>query len=372
MNRQWFRIRAAIAAAVMLFAGMAPRSAQSDDLTDASLGNAPFNQYRFIGTHNAYHLEPDPAVKIWLGRTGRTADADFLRAVTYTHLPLTTQLALGVRQFEIDLYNDPEGGRFARPALAELISASGQQLEAPVDPTGELKSPGLKVLHVPDIDWRSTCPTFRSCLRELKSWSDLHSNHFPIMIVLDLKSEGANIDIGASLTSIIPFGNREIMSVETEILSVLPRQDIYTPDELRDGHENIRDRILKRGWPSLNALRGKFVFILSNSALVDSYRGKNINLVGRLLFADLEPGDPSAAFIERLDPRDPSIHKLQQQGYIVQTFADFQTKASRKSDFKGLNAALESGASSIATDYILDDRRFSTYCVRFGERAYPS
>ena len=47
-------------------------------------------------------------------------------------------------------------------------------------------------------------------------------------------------------------------------------------------------------------------------------------------------------------------------------FADFRTTASRTGDLDGLNAALASGASSIATDYITDDRRFSNYHVRAG------
>jgi hypothetical protein len=284
-------------------------------------------------------------------------------------LPLETQLALGVRQFEIDLYNDPDGGRFAKPALAERLSEAGQSLEAPVDPTGELTRPGLKVLHVPDIDWRTTCRTFRACLSELKRWSDQHPNHFPILIVLDLKSEGAKIDTGAYQTEILPFGPSEIRSVETEIQSVMTSRDLYTPDQLRNGHGSIRERIVQDGWPALRAFRGKFLFILSNPALVDAYRGGNINLGGRLLFADLEPGDPSAAFVERLDPKDPAIPKLQRDGYIVQTFADYRTTAARTGNPDGLIAALMSGASSISTDYISDDRRFSAYHVELGRRS---
>src|SRR6187200_17719 len=60
------------------------------------------NHLQVLGTHNSYHLAPEPPILAFLG--------DRAPAYDYTHRPLTEQLSeLGVRQFEIDVYADPVG-----------------------------------------------------------------------------------------------------------------------------------------------------------------------------------------------------------------------------------------------------------------------
>jgi hypothetical protein len=46
--------------------------------------------------------------------------------------------------------------------------------------------PGFKVLHVPDIDFRSNVLTFRDALRELKTWSDANPRHLPVAILVSM------------------------------------------------------------------------------------------------------------------------------------------------------------------------------------------
>jgi hypothetical protein len=347
----------------LLASAFAISSCVQSPATDARLGNRPFNHYRLVGTHNAYHLEADPEVKVWLATDGNPPDQGLLQSITYTHLPLEAQLELGVRQFELDLYNDPDGGRFAHPTLAEAIIAQGKKLEAPVDPGGELNKPGFKILHIPDVDWRTTCRTFQSCLLELSNWSNHHPAHFPIVIVLDLKSEIVPVARGLPRTPILPFDANSIDKVESAIAEVIARSRIFTPDDLRSNSESVRQRIVDFGWPNISKIRGKFIFVLSNPSLTTAYIGRNPNMKGRLLFADLEPGDPGAAFVERLDPTDQGIQALEKAGYFVQTFADFRTLAARDDNRTGLEAALNSQSNSISTDYITPDRRFSNYRV---------
>ena len=104
------------------------------------------NHLQVVGTHNSYHLAPEPAVLKAIGARANGLD--------YTHRPLTYQLeTLGVRQFEIDVYADPKGGYYARPRVTDL----GPGLEHVPMPGPEMNEPGLKVLHVPQVDFRSTC-----------------------------------------------------------------------------------------------------------------------------------------------------------------------------------------------------------------------
>lgn len=72
-----------------------------------------------------------------------------------------------MRQLELDVYRDDAGG---------LCAAPGR------DPA--LRAPGLKVMHMPGIDWRSSCVGFVACLRRIRDWSDAHRYHLPILILI--------------------------------------------------------------------------------------------------------------------------------------------------------------------------------------------
>lgn len=91
------------------------------------------DQCQVIGTHNSYHVAPGPAMDALI-RASVGAGADDL---AYTHRPLKEQFALlGIRQVELDLYADPEGGRFAEPAGPKLEALSGGGAVPPHDPAG--------------------------------------------------------------------------------------------------------------------------------------------------------------------------------------------------------------------------------------------
>ena len=90
------------------------------------------NQVQVIGTHNSYHIAPAGAV---LGVIGKIR-SEWREALDYTHRPLPEQFGdLGVRQIELDVFADPEGGLYANPRLAALSGGNG-------DPDGFLSKPG--------------------------------------------------------------------------------------------------------------------------------------------------------------------------------------------------------------------------------------
>jgi hypothetical protein len=112
-------------------------------------GEPRLNQIQVIGTHNSYHLAPDPAVRALIAAAGRQR-AD---ALDYSHRPLAEQFSqLGIRQIELDLYADPEGKLFAEPAARQILRGLGKDPGPDPDPDGRLRKPGMKVLHVPDVD----------------------------------------------------------------------------------------------------------------------------------------------------------------------------------------------------------------------------
>src|SRR5918994_298968 len=106
------------------------------------------NQVQVLASHNSYHVEPEPVLFDALTAALGPAAQGF----QYTHRPLPDELDAGVRQIELDVFVDePDGGLYATPALVPLLGL------APPDPG--LAGPGLKVLHVQEVDYRSTCPT---------------------------------------------------------------------------------------------------------------------------------------------------------------------------------------------------------------------
>ena len=61
--------------------------------------------------------------------------------------------------------------------------------EDPASGIPELDEPGLKVLHVQEIDFDTTCYTFVQCLQEIRAWSDANPGHLPLTVLVEAKDE---------------------------------------------------------------------------------------------------------------------------------------------------------------------------------------
>ena len=145
-----------------------------------------WNQIQVIGSHNSYHFEPAPAVRSLIAAAGEQQ----AQALEYSHPPVAEQFSVrGVRQIELDVFHDPEGGRFAQPAARKILKGLGKDPGPDPDEGGRLQRPGMKVLHVPDVDFRSTAPTLIDALKQVRHWSLAHPDHVPIMILLELKED---------------------------------------------------------------------------------------------------------------------------------------------------------------------------------------
>jgi len=312
-----------------------------------------------IGTHNSYHVAPD-VVADGLMRAAVPREAD---ANAHTHRPLTEQLEeLGVRQLELDLFLDPRGGLYANPFA--LQAAKLQQKDVPAhDPAGKLKQPGIKVLHSPDFEFRTTVYTFADALLEVLAWSDKHPRHFPVFLLLELKSESFS-----PLTKPPTWDAAACVGLEQEILAVFPRERILTPDNVRGDQPTLRDAVIARGWPTVEAARGRVVFLLDNEGPIGSeYLQPSDILAGRLLFVSVPRTHPAAAWMKRNDPVGSfaEIQSLVKAGFLVRTRADAGTVEARANDGIRRDRAFASGAQLVSTDYPEPDLRFSPYAVRF-------
>lgn len=335
----------------------APETAVADclTLTRENLDDClRLNQVQVLGTHNSYHLAPEPPLLEALGERGRNLD--------YSHRPLTEQLSvLGIRQFELDVFADPAGGRYRAPAA--LGMAAGLEPPGPV-----MQAPGLKVLHVQDIDYRSTCAALVACLEAIRDWSRANPRHVPIMILIEVKDGMPRDPDGIGFVEPVAFGVEELRALDDEIRSVFDDDHVITPDRVRGDHATLEDAIRTDGWPLLRDARGKVLFALDNTGVHrERYRQGAPSLEGRMMFVSAPPGEPAAAFLkmnEALGEDGARIRPTVEAGYLVRTRADVPTVEARSGDTSRRDSAFGSGAQYVSTDYPEESPFGSGYIAR--------
>src|SRR5262249_52603898 len=264
--------------------------------TEAPADRFGINQIQVLGSHNSYKKAIDPELFQLL----RKSDSDAYASLEYSHVALSEQLDLGMRKLEIDVVYDPKGGLYAHPLGLQMMKDAGVEKISPYDPDGEMRQPGLKVLHVPDIDFRSQAYTFREALRQLRSWSDAHPRHVPIAVTMNAKDSGVDLP-GASKP--LPFDAAAFDAWDAEIREIMPPSKLLTPDDVRAGFSTLEAAILTHAWPTLGEARGRFLFVLDETgAKLEIYVQGHPSLRGRVMFVNATEGRPEAAFRIVNDP----------------------------------------------------------------------
>ncbi|GAB4417068.1 MAG: phosphatidylinositol-specific phospholipase C1-like protein [Bryobacter sp.] len=300
-----------------------------------------------IGTHNSYHVGLGENELAALRKVNPAA-ADSL---AYRHAPLEQQLDWGVRQFELDVFGDSKGGLFSNPAMPRRLAAQGLPTDPPFDPAGKLQKPGFKVLHVADIDFRSSCLTLIDCLTTFRDWSRRHPGHLPIYVLLENKDGKPR---GEDMVAPEPITKATLEALDQEILSVFRREELITPDDVRQGMPTLEAAVLARGWPALAKARGKFVFLLDQERVTKLYTDGHPNLEGRVMFTNGTPGTPDAAFVKANNPTGPAgerIAELVRKGYLIRTMTDGGPANVRAGNAARRDAAFANGAHLLSTDY---------------------
>ncbi len=320
-----------------------------DEVGEAAL--LRFNQVQFLGSHNSYHVAPEPALDAALHDTlGAAADG-----FEYTHHPLADELDAGVRQLELDVYlDDPGGGRYTQPKLVPMLGL------APVDPA--MAEPGIKVFHVQELDFRSTCPTLVACLTDIREWSDDHPDHFPITIQIEAKDDPIQ-DTGQGFVTPIPWTGPGLAALQDEIATVFGPDRVVTPGDIRGPAISLRAALRRRGWPRIGDMQGRVLFMLDDhGAKRDAYRAQFPDLGDRTMFVDVPDTDPDAGIMVVNDPIGDAakIGDLLHKGYVVRTRADADTVQARSGDTSMRDAAFASGAQFVSTDYVFPDEALGT------------
>lgn len=334
-----------VAAATTLFA-VAPMMVVAQQTSQATQDEiVHLNQIQVIGSHNSYHSGFAPSERKYL----EMKNPKTLRGLDYHHAPLGVQLSGGVRQVEIDVFADPEGGRFAHPAIVQSVTAAGLPADPDFDPTHEMDKPGFKVMHIQGLDERSNCHTFVKCLQDIRSWSKEHPHHLPIFILVETKEDTPREMPNA--VQALPFSSATFGALDAEILSVFKPEEIITPDEVRGNAPTLVEAVQGGKWPTLARARGRVIFLMDQQPVGPIYTQGHPSLRGRILFTNAVPGAPDAAFIEQNEGSLDTINALVKQGYLVRTRTDESTEQARTNDTTRRDLALSSGAQILSTDY---------------------
>ncbi|KAM0456100.1 hypothetical protein ACHAPV_007346 [Trichoderma viride] len=357
-------LRYLVAAAFALGAVAAPSESQivlqHDDFHDGisrkyaknglvwTEGLVRMNHIQVVGSHNSYHIEA-PKAERDLQSTFASGAID----LQYSHSALDVQLEyLHVRNLEIDLLADPDGGMFSQPLIRRFAG-----LGVPNDPA--LKQKGTKVLHIPDVDYHTSCSTLVSCLRVIKGWMDAHPDSVPLPIMMEFKTaEKLGERLGGA--KVVPWNTELLDIVDEEIRSVFGASQLLTPDDVRRDGLTLEESILKHGWPDLDSARGRIFFLMDNGPVNDvrdAYIEGRASLEGRVLFTNSAPGQDDCAFQKHNDPStDANVEFIQAQvraNYWVRTRADepLDTVLGHNCSTLRRDRALRSGAHVVSTDF---------------------
>jgi len=320
------------------------------------------NQLQTIGTHNSYKqaMPPDE----WAAHHSR--DPRGAEGLDYAHPSLDVQLDRGARTLELDIYHDPQGGRYAHPpgALRKGYAPSPW----PAGIAADMDKPGFKVMHLADIDFRSSCQVFVDCLKIIRRWSMAHPRHVPIMLLLNAKDGHA----GPGAADPLPFTAAAFDAMDAEIRNVFAPNELVVPDDVQGKRPTLREAVLAGQWPTLGDARGKVFFVLDeDAAKVAIYRGTRHSLEGRVAFVNTDETSPAAAYLTLNDPlvEGERIRRDVDAGYMVRTRADADTREARRNDTSRRDAAFASGAQYVSTDYMVPDVRFGPYRVTLPDAA---
>ena len=322
------------------------------------------NEIQVIGSHNSYKIAIEQPLWNYLFQS----DSATAKALQYTHIPIEKQLDLGLRNLELDVLHDPKGGYYSNPKGLDIVKLLGKKtLEYDIEK--KLSQPGLKMFHIQDLDFRSHYLLFKEGLEAVKKWSDAHKKHTPIFILINAKD-----DNNRNLRQPLTFTKTALDSIDIEIRSVFDDSQLITPDLVRGEFTSLEEAILKKGWPDLDAVKGRILFVLDeNETKINRYIDGHPGLKNRVLFVNSKEGSPEAAFRVVNNPiKDfDYIKELVAKGYMVRTRADDGTIEARTNDYTKFEKAKASGAQVISTDYYIPSTLFkSSYKVIFDADNY--
>jgi hypothetical protein len=264
------------------------------------------NHLQSRGTHNSTHRDPK----------GVITDRETF-GWAYSHRTLTAQLEeQAVRQVELDVHWNWAKDDF-------------------------------DVYHVWFGDDRSTCDTLTACLDELRAWSDDHSGHAPLMVLVEPKDGMPPSDLpedGDPFTK--RFDAAGYARLDEVVRASWPDR-VVMPDAVTTPGKTLRASVTEDGWPLLDDVRQHAMFVVDGDADGAAYSDGWTSLAGRPMFVQAPDDAPVAAFVGRDGERLPGEGKYDRMRRVVAAGFLVRDLAGPS----GFVAAEAGGAHFISTDF---------------------
>lgn len=319
----------------------------------------PMNEIRVLASHNSYKIQPTDRTMKFISRFKAMLGAENQPfQLSYSHVPIPEQLSdYHIRGLEFDVYNDPKGGRYFKHRLNFFIPKQRVREEK----YKELKEPGFKIIHIPDIDYQTNYLTLSSALEELNTWSLLHPRHAPIFVNIELKGSALGDESRIlrffGYKKAIPFDRISLLQMDSILKEKLTT--LYTTTEFRANEKTLQSRIKIHGWPTVGTVRGR-VFVIIQGSGVQFYPSDG----GAFVYGNIE--NPNCIFLLHDDPFQYEEQTKQMRStHIIRTRTDAGTIEARANDYSRLKKAYEIGAQILSTDYYKKDPKIGPFVIPF-------
>lgn len=276
--------------------------------SDESLDDIPYNQTKFIASHNSYRKRGSLIGKLFVGLGDSFDEA---KALNYSYDTITNQLQNGIFSFELDV---------------------------------RLRKNNFEITHVPLVDNSSTAVNFEKALLEYKYFLEHEENSFPILVILEIKDDYMFLD---------PFlkqiGSEELLKLENKIEETLGDY-LYKPSDMVLNYDSLKARVDDIGWPKISELKGKIMFVLHAGSFANTYSDLKDNKDQSLFTATYKNQlNDKSVFIIHNSLDVETINELVLNNYMVRTRVGDTLSYTKEDEEK----ALLSNAQIITSDFTI-------------------
>jgi hypothetical protein len=268
------------------------------------------NEIQMLASHNSYKKRGVPLGKLFVGLGDSFEEADALK---YGYQDLTRQFSFGVRSMEFDL---------------------------------RLRKTSFMLTHVPLVDNSSVAPDFSKALEEMRLYSVHNPNHLPIIILMEIKDDWMILDHALQVMDTTDLENLD------ELIRLKLGNTLFTPSQMMNDGMGLKASIDASGWPSVESLLGKIIFVLHPGSFTDRYASLDSTNRSQAMFIGLNKNlleREYASFVVHNEPDIDVIQAMVSDGLMVRTRLDDRLVFDEDRYQRGI----ESGAQILTTDLII-------------------
>lgn len=276
------------------------------------------NDIQYLASHNSYKKKGSNIGHFFVGLGSNFNEA---KAMNYHNKTLTDQLFSGIRSFEFDV---------------------------------RLRNDTFMLTHVPIVDNSSVAPQLKLALEEIKLFSTYHPNHFPIIILMEIKDDWMMLD-----PALRPIGSNELI-VLNELIEETIGDHLFTPKDMIEYDLSLKETIETHGWPSIPSLLGKVMFVLHAGSFVEPYVELDQSLQTLIMFPSVYHDQTDrhyTSFIIENNPLSTMIPTWVNSNFIVRTRIDSELSIKEEERIQGVL----SGAQILTSDYTAGRRDISSH-----------